>query len=89
MLSSILKGLALVMIWVFGALLYQAVLHGEDYAMPLPETKKRKGLPVLLEIRVRDAELDMGIKDVESQLNEMAIEVIELQMTRGIPNGYK
>ena len=89
MLSSVFKGLALVTVWVFGALLYQAILHGKDYAMSLPETKKRKGLPILMEIRVRDAELDMGVKDVESQLNEMAIEVIELQMTRGIPNGYK
>lgn len=83
------KGLALVMLWVFGALLYQAVLHGEDYAMSLPDTKKRKGLPMLMEIRVRDVELDMGMKDIEIQLNEMAIEVIELQVTRGILDGIK
>lgn len=89
MLSSVFKGVALVMLWVCGALIYQAVLHGEDYAMPIAESSKRKGKPVLLEIKVMDAELDREAKDLETQLNEMAIEVIELQMTKGIPNGYE
>jgi len=88
MLSSLAKGVALIMLWVFGALIYQALLHGEHYAMPI-SPKKRKAVPMLLEIKVRDTKLDMGVKELEQQVNQMALDIIELKMKEGIPNGYK
>ena len=85
MLSSFWRGVALVVFWVFAACIYQSYLR-QDSCLPLAMPSDRKvikRLPML----IRDAE-ESSARELERQINEMSVEVIELKMTQGIPNGY-
>lgn len=73
------------MFWVFAACIYQSYLR-QDSCLPLAMPSDRKvikRLPML----IRDAE-ESSARELERQINEMSVEVIELKMTQGIPNGY-
>lgn len=73
------------MFWVFAACIYQSYLR-QDSCLPLAMPSDRKvikRLPML----IRDVE-ESNARELERQINEMSVEVIELKMKQGIPNGY-
>ena len=51
--------------------------------------KFKRKKPYLLEVRVRDANTDVDIHQMEQQLNQMSVDLIDLKVSQGIPNGYK
>lgn len=98
-ISSFWRGVALVVFWVFSACIYQSYIRQESclpLAMPSDRKvkkrkllkRKRKRLRAIhrLPAVVQDAPRSQ-VQELEQQLNEMSIEVIELKMTQGIPNG--
>lgn len=85
MLSNFWRGAALVVVWIFGACVYQSYIR-QEHCLPLAmptDRKVIKQLPLLIE----EAEISHA-QILEQQVNEMSVEFIELKMTQGIPNGY-
>jgi len=85
MLSRSWRGFALVIVWIFAACLYQSYIRQES-CLPLAMPSKRnviKRLPILIE----ESE-EVHAKDLERQINELSIDIIELKMKQGLPNGY-
>ena len=50
--------------------------------------KRTRKKPYLLEVRVRDANT-VDIHQMEKDLNQMSVDLIDLKISQGIPNGYK
>ena len=92
MLSSLLKGFALVVFWLACACIYQSYIRHDDCLVGSVASKDRKK-SILASQKKIQLDLDnleiTEAKDLELQLNELSIEVINLKMRQGIPNGYK
>lgn len=101
MLGKFWRGIALVVFWVLCAFVYQSLLHTDDYQKSVASTieskpmksakrksKRKRKKPYLLEIRVRDADTDVDVHQMEQQLNQMSVDLIDLKISQGIPNGH-
>lgn len=110
MISSFWRGIALVVVWVSCAFVYQSLFHTYNYQNSAASTieiapmksdkrvvrrkrkrklKRKRKKPYLLEVRVRDSEIGVDINKLERDFNQMSVELIELKVSQGIPNGYK
>lgn len=101
MLSSFGKGCALILLWVLLACIYQACIRHNDCLVGTAASNDRKKDSVVRakkfrakKFKRRRLRLDTGdleitkAKDLESQLNDLSIEVIDLKVRQGIPHGY-
>lgn len=110
MISSFWRGLALVVVWIVCAFIYQSLFHTYNYQKSVASTietapmksakrvvrrkrkmkrKRKRKKPYLLEVRVRDSDMGVDIHQIEKEFNQMSVELIELKISQGIPNGNK
>ena len=91
MLSSLLKGFALVVFLLTCACIYQSYVRHDDCLVGSCISKDRKKStfvrPKKIQLDLENLEITEA-KDLELQLNELSIEVINLKVRDGIPNGY-
>jgi hypothetical protein len=87
MLSSHLRGLCLIVFWLFLACVYQSCLR-EEGCLPSALPKDSIVLPRLMKVVIEDK--SKSVKDLhslEKQINKMSIEVIDLKLSQGVPHG--